>query len=152
MDAQADRVQTASEPGEVHIEGVAGSWTGGPAGASQCLTGDDRPHLLEEQRREPRLEWGEGDPVVSHPQHAFVERGPESQVLLATGDQAFGTGLQVGLRRRKPDPILEAVAATGRRAAAVDEEQPGLALTAQPLPPTALGWPAEVHDIHAEES
>ncbi len=97
MDAETNRVQTASEPGEVHIESVAGSWTGGPAGAGQRLTGDDRPHLLEEQRREARFEWGEGDPVVSHPQHAFVERGPKPEVLLATGDQTFGTGLQVCL-------------------------------------------------------
>ena len=111
----------------------------------------DRTEPLEQRPGEAGLDRRQRDPAVAEAQHAVVvEGGHQPGVAVGAAAERLDPDPEVEVVGGEPDPVLELVGGD-RRSTPLDEEQAGLAGTAELLTPVLLGRPLHECHLHGHE-
>lgn len=86
--------------------------------------------------------------MISESEHAVgVQRWQRPAVNIAAFGENPDTGLHVQVRRRRPLPVLQAVAVIRRRSAGGDEQQARQMLLGELAPADLITWPMQHGDV-----
>jgi hypothetical protein len=148
---QAERGDPAPEPKHVDVERVTSRGPFRPPGASQVVPAHDRTETAEEGVGQASFDRRQRHPRRVVAEHPVGIEGRRPRVVHGEpGGQVADPCRHVPLRRRDPDPVLQAVTGDGRALIVFEQQQPGGTPLRQLLAPQRVGWPAKKHDVHGK--
>ena len=131
------------------IERITTRGTLGPTRTGQLIPAHHCTEPVEEHRHQSGFHRRERDPLRPGAKHSIGIKGrPLRCMHLNSAEHRTAAGIDIGLTRRHPHPILEAVGHDRRRLIFVDEKDPAEFGEGQFLATLLFKGPTKQCDIH----